>query len=420
MSATNVEKHEFQAEIKQLLDIVIHSLYTEKEIFVRELISNSSDALEKIRHVKLTEKKIFDKDLDLEIKISTDDTANTITIQDFGIGMTKDELVNSLGTIAHSGSKQFLEALEQGGEKNENLIGQFGVGFYSAFMVAKEVKVYSRSWKEDAPGHVWTSSGAGEYEIEEVEGQRRGTKIVVLLNEDDKQFASDSNIKEIVKRYSSFVQFPIKLNGDVVNTIDALWLRNKSEIKDEEYTEFYKFQANAWDEPRYRLHFSADAPLAINALLFVPQENPERAGLGRIDPGVALYCRKVLIDSKPDELLPEWMRFTKGVVDCEDLPLNISRETMQDKSLLQKLGKVITKRFLKFLAEEAKKRPEQYQEFFDKFGFFIKEGVAIDFTYKDELSKLLYFESSTLEKGKRTSLADYVSRIKEDQKEIDL
>jgi len=418
MSAQNVEKHEFQAEIKQLLDIVIHSLYTEKEIFVRELISNGSDALEKLRHIKLTEKNIFDKDLDLEIKISTDDTANTITIQDFGIGMTKDELVKSLGTIAHSGSKQFLEALKQGGEKNENLIGQFGVGFYSAFMVAKEVKVYSRSWKEDEPGHVWTSSGAGEYEIEEVEGQRRGAKIVVFLKDDDKQFASGSNIKEIVKRYSSFVQFPIKLNGDVVNTIDALWLRSKSDIKDEEYTEFYKFQANAWDEPRYRLHFSADAPLAINALLFVPQENPERAGLGRIDPGVALYCRKVLIDSKPDELLPEWMRFAKGVVDCEDLPLNISRETMQDKSLLQKLGKVITKRFLKFLAEEAKKRPDQYQEFFDKFGFFIKEGVAIDFTYKDELSKLLYFESSTLEKGKRTSLADYVSRMKDDQKEI--
>lgn len=418
MSAQNVEKHEFQAEIKQLLDIVIHSLYTEKEIFVRELISNGSDALEKLRHIKLTEKNIFDKDLDLEIKISTDDTANTITIQDFGIGMTKDELVKSLGTIAHSGSKQFLEALKQGGEKNENLIGQFGVGFYSAFMVAKEVKVYSRSWKEDEPGHVWTSSGAGEYEIEEVEGQRRGTKIVVFLKDDDKQFASGSNIKEIVKRYSSYVQFPIKLNGDVVNTIDALWLRSKSDIKDEEYTEFYKFQANAWDEPRYRLHFSADAPLAINALLFVPQENPERAGLGRIDPGVALYCRKVLIDSKPDELLPEWMRFAKGVVDCEDLPLNISRETMQDKSLLQKLGKVITKRFLKFLAEEAKKRPDQYQEFFDKFGFFIKEGVAIDFTYKDELSKLLYFESSTLEKGKRTSLADYVSRMKDDQKEI--
>jgi molecular chaperone HtpG len=418
MSTPNVEKHEFQAEIKQLLDIVIHSLYTEKEIFVRELISNASDASEKLRHLKITEKEIFDKDLELEIKISTDDTANTITIQDFGIGMTKDELVKSLGTIAHSGSKQFLEALKEGGTKNDNLIGQFGVGFYSAFMVANEVKVYSRSWKEGESGHVWTSTGAGSYEVEEVEGQRRGTKIVLSLKDDDKSFAKDENIKEIIKRYSSFVQFPIKLNDEKVNTIDALWLRGKSEIKDEEYTEFYKFQANAWDEPRYRLHFSADAPLAIKALLFVPKENPERAGFGRIDPAVALYCRKVLIDSKPTELLPEWMRFTKGVVDSEDLPLNISRETMQDRSLIQKLGRVITKRFLKFLSEEAKKRPDEYQEFFDKFGFFLKEGVAIDMTYKDELAKLLYFESSAQEKGKKTSLTDYISRMKEEQKEI--
>ena len=418
MSAQNIEKREFQAEIKQLLDIVIHSLYTEKEIFVRELISNASDALEKLRHLKITEKNIFDDSLELEISISTDDTTNTITIQDFGIGMTKDELIGNLGTIAHSGSKQFLQALKEGGEKNDNLIGQFGVGFYSAFMVAKEVKVYSRSWKEDESGHVWTSDGSGSFEVEEVEGQRRGTKIVISLKEDDKSYASDSSIKEIIKRYSSFVQFPIKLNGEKVNTIDALWLRSKSEITDEEYTEFYKFQANAWDEPRYRLHFSADAPLAINALLFVPNENPERAGFGRIDPAVALYCRKVLIDSKPDELLPEWMRFAKGVVDSEDLPLNISRETMQDRSLIQKLGRVITKRFLKFLSEEAKKRPEQYQEFFDKFGFFLKEGVAIDMTYQEELSKLLYFESSTLDKGQKTTLEDYVSRMKDDQKEI--
>lgn len=418
MSTPNVEKHEFQAEINQLLDIVIHSLYTEKEIFVRELISNASDASEKLRHLKITEKEIFDKDLELEIKISTDDTANTITIQDFGIGMTKDELVKSLGTIAHSGSKQFLEALKEGGTKNDNLIGQFGVGFYSAFMVANEVKVYSRSWREGESGHVWTSTGAGSYEVEEVEGQRRGTKIVLSLKDDDNSFAKDATIKEIIKRYSSFVQFPIKLNDEKVNTIDALWLRGKSEIKDEEYTEFYKFQANAWDEPRYRLHFSADAPLAIKALLFVPTENPERAGFGRIDPAVALYCRKVLIDSKPTELLPEWMRFTKGVVDSEDLPLNISRETMQDRSLIQKLGRVITKRFLKFLTEEAKKRPDDYQEFFDKFGFFLKEGVAIDMTYKEELAKLLYFESSAQEKGKKTSLTDYISRMKEEQKEV--
>lgn len=418
MSAQNAEKREFQAEIKQLLDIVIHSLYTEKEIFVRELISNASDALEKLRHLKITEKNIFDDSLELEISISTDDTANTITIQDFGIGMTREELIGNLGTIAHSGSKQFLQALKEGGEKNDNLIGQFGVGFYSAFMVAKEVKVYSRSWREDEPGHVWTSDGGGSFEVEEVEGQRRGTKIVISLKEDEKTYASDSGIKEIIKRYSSFVQFPIQLNGEKVNTIDALWLRSKSEITEEEYTEFYKFQANAWDEPRYRLHFSADAPLAINALLFVPNENPERAGFGRIDPAVALYCRKVLIDSKPDELLPEWMRFAKGVVDSEDLPLNISRETMQDRSLIQKLGRVITKRFLKFLAEEARKRPEQYQEFFDKFGFFLKEGVAIDPTYQEELSKLLYFESSTLEKGQKTTLEDYLSRMKDDQKEI--
>lgn len=418
MSTQNVEKHEFQAEIKQLLDIVIHSLYTEKEIFVRELISNASDALEKLRHLKITEKNIFDDSTELEVAITTDETANTITFEDFGIGMTKEELVDNLGTIAHSGSKQFLEALKEGGEKNANLIGQFGVGFYSAFMVGDQVKVYSRSWKEDEKGHVWTSEGAGSYEVEEADDLRRGTKIVITLKEDQKSYASDSTIKEIIKRYSSFVPFPINLNGEKVNTIDALWLRSKAEIKDEEYTEFYKFQANAWDEPRYRLHFSADAPLSINALLFVPNENPERAGFGRIDPAVALYCRKVLIDSKPDELLPEWMRFTKGVVDSEDLPLNISRETMQDRSLIQNLGRVITKRFLKFLATEAKKRPEQYLEFFDKFGFFLKEGVAVDPTYKDELSKLLYFESSAQEKGKKTTLADYVSRMKEEQKEI--
>jgi TNF receptor-associated protein 1 len=418
MSTQNVEKHEFQAEIKQLLDIVIHSLYTEKEIFVRELISNASDALEKLRHLKITEKNIFDDSSELEVSITTDDTANTITFQDFGVGMTKEELVSDLGTIAHSGSKQFLEALKEGGEKNANLIGQFGVGFYSAFMVGDQVKVYSRSWKEDEKGHVWTSEGGGSYEVEEIDDLRRGTKIVITLKDDQKSYASDSSIKEIIKRYSSFVPFPINLKGEKVNTIDALWLRSKSEIKDEEYTEFYKFQANAWDEPRYRLHFSADAPLSINALLFVPNENPERAGFGRIDPAVALYCRKVLIDSKPAELLPEWMRFTKGVVDSEDLPLNISRETMQDRSLIQNLGRVITKRFLKFLATEAKKRPEQYLEFFDKFGFFLKEGVAIDPTYKDELSKLLYFESSAQEKGKKTTLADYASRMQEEQKEI--
>lgn len=418
MSTTTPQKFEFQAEIKQLLDIVIHSLYTEKEIFIRELVSNASDALEKFRHLQLTEKEIYDDKLTLEINVTTDDKAKTITIQDFGVGMARDELVENLGTIAHSGSKAFLKALGESGAKNANLIGQFGVGFYSAFMVAKSVKVYTHSWRPGEQGQVWTSDGGGSYEIEPSEGERRGAKIVIELKDECAEFSQDHRVKEILERYSAFVSFPINLNGKRINTIQALWLRNKSEIKDEEYTEFYKFQAHAFDEPRLRLHFSADAPLAINALLFVPKENTEKLGFSRLEPAVALYCRKVLIDAKPKDILPEWLRFLKGVVDSEDLPLNISRETMQDKSLIEKLNKVITKRFLKFLEEEAKNRPDAYAEFYQEFGIFLKEGAALDFTHKDQLVKLLRFESSLTEKGKTTSLAEYVSRLGADQKEI--
>ena len=418
MSTTAPQKFEFQAEIKQLLDIVIHSLYTEKEIFVRELVSNASDSLEKFRHLQLTEKDIHDDKLDLEINVTTDDKAKTITIQDFGVGMTRTELVENLGTIAHSGSKAFLKALGEGGAKNANLIGQFGVGFYSVFMVAKSVKVYTQSWKKDEPGHVWTSDGSGSYEIEAVEGERRGAKVVIELKDDCSDYAQDWKIKEILERYSAFVSFPINLNGKRVNTVQALWLRGKNEIKDEEYVEFYKFQAHAFDEPRLRLHFSADAPLSINALLFVPKDNTEKLGFARTEASVALYCRKVLIDAKPKNLLPEWLRFLKGVVDSEDLPLNISRETMQDKALVEKLNKVITKRLLKFLEEEAKNRPDTYQEFYNEFGVFLKEGAAVDYAHKDQIVKLLRFESSLTEKGKTTSLTDYVSRLGTDQTEI--
>jgi TNF receptor-associated protein 1 len=418
MSTVTPQKFEFQAEIKQLLDIVIHSLYTEKEIFVRELVSNASDSLEKLRHTQITEKEIFDDKLELEINVTTDDKAKTITIQDFGVGMTHAELVENLGTIAHSGSKAFLKALGENGTKNAGLIGQFGVGFYSAFMVAKQVRVYTPSWRASEPGQLWTSDGSGSYEIEESDGQRRGAKIVIELKDDCAEFAQDWKMKEILERYSAFVSFPINLNGKRVNTVQALWLRSKNEIKEEEYTEFYKFQAHAYDEPRLRLHFSADAPLAINALLFVPKENTEKLGLARTEASVALYCRKVLIDAKPKDLLPEWLRFLKGVVDSEDLPLNISRETMQDKALIEKLNKVITKRFLKFLEDEAKNRVEGYNEFYREFGVFLKEGAALDFTHKDALVKLLRFESSLTDKGKTTSLADYVTRMGADQKEI--
>ncbi len=418
MATPTPQKFEFQAEIKQLLDIVIHSLYTEKEIFVRELVSNASDALEKLRHTQLTEKEIHDDKLGLEINLTTDDKAKTLTLQDYGIGMTRAELVENLGTIAHSGSKQFLKALGEGDKKNANLIGQFGVGFYSAFMVAKSVKVYSRSWKTGEAGHVWSSDGSGSYEIEEVEGLSRGSKIVIELKDDCADYANDGRIKAILERYSAFVSFPINLNGQHINTVQALWLRSKSEIKEEEYNEFYKFQSHAYDEPSLRLHFSADAPLAINALLFVPQENTEKMGMSRLEPAVSLYCRKVLIDAAPKDLLPEWLRFLKGVVDSEDLPLNISRETMQDKALIEKLNKVITKRFLKFLDEEATQRPDSFIKFYANFGIYLKEGAALDFTHKDQLVKLLRFESSLTDKAKHTSLADYVSRMGADQKEI--
>ncbi|MDX2109231.1 MAG: molecular chaperone HtpG [Verrucomicrobiota bacterium] len=423
--SNTAEKHSFQAEVGQLLDIVTHSLYTDKEIFVRELVSNAADALEKLRHLQLTEKEIFDDSLALEINITTDDTAGTITIQDFGIGMTRTELVENIGTIAHSGSKAFVEALKTAQERGEDtkaaslsLIGQFGVGFYSVFMVAETTSVYTHSWRSDGEHLLWTSTGKGSYEIVPTEGQRRGCKIVVKLKPEEKEFSQAERVKEILNRYSKFVPFPINLNGERINTVQALWLRSKNEIKDEEYTEFYKFQANAFDEPRLRLHFSADAPLAINALLFVPQENTERFGFGRVDPGVSLYCKKILIEAKPDYLLPEWLRFLKGVVDSADLPLNISRETMQDSALMQKLNKVITGRVLKLFEEEAEKRPDTYAEFYKNFGVYIKEGVATDYANRDKLAKLLRFESSLTEAGKTTSLAEYVTRLKEGTAEI--
>jgi molecular chaperone HtpG len=412
------QQFEFQAEVRQLLDIVIHSLYTEKEIFVRELVSNASDALEKLRHLQFTEKEIFDDRLPPEINLTTDDAAKTFTIQDFGVGMTRAELIENLGTIAHSGSKAFLKALSESEAKGTSLIGQFGVGFYSVFMVAKRVRVFAHSWRPAEPGQVWESDGSGSYTIEEAEGQRRGCKIVVELKDECREFSLASKIEGILKRYSSFVQFPINLNGKRVNTIQALWLRNKNEIKDEEYTEFYKFQANAFDAPRLRLHFSADAPLAINALLFVPEESPERFGLVRAEPAVALYCRKILIDPHPKDLLPEWLRFLKGVVDSEDLPLNISREMPQDRALIAKLSRVLTRRFLKSLEEEAKDRPDGYKEFYRRFGVYLKEGAALDETYQKDLMKLLRYESSLTARGELTSFADYVSRLKDGQKEI--
>lgn len=412
------EKREFQAEVKKMLDIVINSLYTNREIFLRELISNASDALEKLRYLKLTEENILDKDAPLEITLTTDDVAHTLTITDTGIGMTREELIENLGTIAHSGSKAFLSQLAESDQKNVDLIGQFGVGFYSAFMVAEKVTVYTRSYKPEAQGYIWTSEGTGEYSLSPADGLKRGTKIVLSLKKDAQEYAKPENIKRIIKRYSSFVQFPIFVNGEKVNTVQALWTKNKNEITDEEYTEFYRYIANTSEEPLLRLHFSADAPISINALLFVPKENYERFGLGQLKPGVNLYCRKILIQQQAEGILPKWLRFVKGVVDSEELPLNISRETMQDNALVNKLRKIITGRFLKFLHEQSTSQPEKYKEFWNKFGIFLKEGLTTDDEHRKELLKLLRFESSKGKPGELVSLEDYLKRMPEKQKAI--
>lgn len=409
--------HEFQAETKKLLDIVINSLYTERDVFIRELISNASDALEKYRHESLTAEEPFDGHVPLEINITLDEEKHTITITDTGIGMTRGELEHNLGTIAHSGSNTFLTHLAEAAKKDVNLIGQFGVGFYAAFMAGKTVRVQSRSW-DGSGGHEWVSDGSGTFSITEVEGLRRGTRIIIELKDDAHDYASKWKVESIIKRYSAFVPFPIKLEGETVNTVQAIWTRNRSDIKDEEYDEFYKFIGNSGDEPSYRLHFSADAPLMINALLFVPKENFEVFGFGKMEPGVNLYCQRILIDQHSKNILPDWLRFLKGVVDSEDMPLNISRQALQDNALVAKLRKVVTKRFLKFLDEEAKKDEEQYLQFWKTFGIFIKEGATSDYEFQKELGKLLRFESSKSESGRPISLADYVLRMAPDQESI--
>lgn len=412
------EQHHFQAEIQQLLDIVIHSLYTDREIFVRELVSNAADACEKLRFQQNSGQAVFEPDKAPGISIRLDDKEHTLTVADAGIGMSQAELVENLGTIAHSGTKAFLKQLAEDRKSDARLIGQFGVGFYSAFMAGTKVTVLTRSHRPDETGWRWTSAGAGGYTIEPAADLPRGTQVIVHLKEDAQDFAKEATVKGIINRYSNFVPFPIELNGTRLNTVQAIWARSKSEITDQEYKEFYQFVGHDHEDPLLRLHFNADAPLAIQALLFIPPRNWEKLGLGRTEPGVSLYCRKILIQAHAKDLLPEWLRFLKGVVDSEDLPLNISRESMQDSQLLQKLNKVLTGRVLKLLEETAEKDAPTYQKFYEEYQRFLKEGVATDFTHRDAIGRLLRFESSSTPKGTQTSLAEYVKRMGTEQKEI--
>ena len=419
-------KREFQAETRQLLDIVTNSLYTDREVFVRELVSNASDALEKVRYLERTDVPILEKNKPLEISITVDEAANTLTLQDAGLGMTDAELIENLGTIARSGSKQFLKRIQSdasasgaaSGGTDTNIIGKFGVGFYSVFMVCDKVEVWTRSHQADAKAYHWQSDGSGEYEIAEADNVERGTKIVVHLKTNAKEFAIRHNIERIIKKYSNFVGFPIKLNGERVNNIRALWADDKSTVSKQQYEEFYRYVANAFDKPRYTQHFHTDAPLSIHALFFTPEVHTEKAGLGRMEPGVNLYSRKVMIQAKSPVILPDWLRFMRGVVDSEDIPLNISRETMQDSALIKRIRNVLTKKVLSFFEAEGKRDPAAYNKFFEEFGSFLKEGVIADPNYKDAIARLLRFESSRLKTDEVTSLDEYIARMPSEQKNI--
>ena len=411
--------HQFQTEVRQLLDIVIHAFYSDREVFVRELVSNASDALEKLRLKQLTGTAIANPESELRITISADEEKHTLTIADTGIGMTREEVVEYLGTIAHSGTKKFLEAMKESQSGPQDLIGQFGVGFYSAFMAATEVEVTTRSWQPEATAVKWISDGQEGYTLEDAPADTpRGTSILIHLKDDAHNFAQENTLRYIVGKYSNFVGFPIDFNGEHLNTVQAIWMKNKKDVSNEEYEEFFKFIGHTDNSPLTWMHFSADAPIVLNSVLFVPEESPEAFGFGRCEPNVSLYCHKVLIDSKPENLLPDWLRFLTGVVDSEDLPLNISREMLQDNSLLRRISGIITKRFIKHLEALAKDDAEKYEKFWLQFSRFIKEGVVTSWEHKDALAKLLRFESTFTEPGKLTSFADYISRMKENQKDI--
>lgn len=415
------DKHSFQAETQQLLDIVARSLYSEKEVFIRELVSNASDALEKLRHLFLTGAEMTEKEQSLEIHLATNEETGTFILQDHGTGMTKEELIENLGTIARSGSKAFVQRLQEGAASSaENIIGQFGVGFYSAFMVGTKVDVFTKSYLPDSKGYLWSSDGSGSYEIAEADGVARGTKIIVHLKNDCRRFCLKTEVEEIIKKYSNFVGFPIFLNGVCINTVEPLWTLDPKQVTEEQHEEFYRFISNAFDKPRYHLHFKADAPLNIRSIFYIPERVPELYGVGRMETGVSLFSRRVVVQTKSDKLLPEWLRFVRGVVDSEDIPLNLSREMLQDSALIMRLKDVLTRRLIKFLHEQARKDRVKYEEFFREYGLFLREGVVVtnDEHLKEDIAKLLRFESSNEKAGDLISLEYYVSQMKPIQKSI--
>ncbi len=412
------QQYAFQAEIKQLLQLLSHSLYQSRDIAVRELVSNASDALDKMRFVAMTDESRRD-DAPLEIVIEGRPEAGELVIRDNGIGMTRDELVTNLGTIAHSGSLNFLKDAAKGGKADVSLIGQFGVGFYSAFMLAETVRVRSRGDREPM-GFEWESDGSGTFSVVEAEGLPRGTEVVLKLKADAKDFADDYRIKSILKTYSSFVPHPIRVDGQVVNDQKPIWVEPKAQVTEEQHRQFYQYLTHRSDEsPLWHLHMSVDSPIQFRAILYCPKNNVERLGFGRLEHGLNLCAKRILVQGDCRDLLPEYLRFLHGLVDSEDLPLNVSRETLQDNSVIRKIRTVLTKGVLDKLTTMAQEHPDDYLEFYRQFGQTLKEGIAVDPINRDRVAKLLRFASTKSEDGSTlTGLEDYLKRAPADAKAI--
>lgn len=410
------ETLEFRAEVQQLLNILAHSLYTEREIFLRELISNASDALHRIQFELLTNRDVVDPDAALDVRIDWDADARTVTVADTGIGMTREELIENLGTIAHSGALAFMQRMAEG-QRPADIIGQFGVGFYSVFMVADEVTVTTRSCRPEAGAWRWTSRGDSRFTLAPADKASRGTVVELKLKEDATEFASRWRLERIVKKHSDYVSFPVYVKETVANQQTALWRKPLSEVVEAEYADFYRQLTLDPAEPLLHAHIVTDAPVELRSILYVPRKLDRGVLNMRADYGVKLYSKKVLIQEFSKDLLPEHLRFVEGVVDSEDIPLNISRETVQSNRLMRQIQKVLTGRVLKALRELADERPDDYAGFWSEFGVFFKQGIASQGGENADLLPLLRFQSSKSE-GKLASLAEYAGRMVEGQGDI--
>lgn len=416
----------FQTEVKQLLQLMIHSLYSNKEIFLRELVSNASDAADKLRFEALEAPELLEDDADLAIRIEYDEKAGTLSVIDNGIGMSRDELVQNLGTIARSGTAEFLQQMTGDARSDAQLIGQFGVGFYSAFIVASSVVVETRRAGADASEGVrWESDGGGEFTVEAISQAARGTRVTLTLKDEDKEFANGSRLETLIRKYSDHIAFPVQLQAagedepKSVNSATALWTRPRSDIKDEEYTEFYKHLSHDFADPLAWSHNRVEGKREYTSLLYIPSNAPFDLWNREAPRGLKLYVQRVFIMDDAEQFLPLYLRFVKGVVDSSDLPLNVSRELLQKSPGLEAMKTALTRRVLDMLAKMAKNEPEKYQQFWEQFGQVMKEGLVEDHQHADKLTKLLRFTTTASDSEKQDqSLDAYIERAGADQDKI--